>query len=76
MDDKEAIQMMERCMAEIRLLRNTNNAMAPKAEAFEVISKIMGYLPGRSQGYSEDLVWVLEKRIRELQPKPAEKETD
>ncbi len=72
MDDKEAIQMMQRCIHELRELRNTNNVMAPRAEAYEVIRDIIGMLPKRSQGYGEDLVWVLQKRIKELEPKPAE----
>jgi len=70
MEDKEAIDMMQRCKNEIMMQRNQINALTPKAEAFEMLSQVMGYLPRKSQGYGEDLVWVLEKRIRDLQPKP------
>lgn len=75
MNDKEAIEMMQRCASEIRLQRDIINALEPRARAFDVIEKIIGYLPGQSRGYrgySEDLVWVLEKRIKELEANPAE----
>jgi hypothetical protein len=74
MEDKEAIEMMQRCVHELRSLRSQNLDLAPKADAFDVIKAITFAMAPNRRGYSEDLVWVLEKRIRELQPKPKETE--
>jgi len=71
MNDKEAIDMMRRCAHEIRDLRRHRDAIAPQAEAYQVIRAIVGMLPQPSQGYSEDLVWRLEKKIAELEAQPA-----
>jgi hypothetical protein len=71
MEDKEAIEMMNRCIHEIEDLRRTNTQLTPAAEAYEVIRKIThGLAPVNRMGYSEDLVWRLRKKIQELQPKP------
>lgn len=64
---QEFLQMMQRCSEEILSLRAQRNALAPKAEAYDLILKVMGLLPGKSQGYGEDVVWQLKKRIAELQ---------
>lgn len=70
MNDKEAIQMMQRCAHDLREARSQINNLAPRAEAYEVIRDIIRMLPKISQGYGEDLVWILEKKIKELQSKP------
>jgi hypothetical protein len=71
MEDKEAIEMMQRCIEEIQTQRMLVERLAPKAEAYEVIRDISrAMLPRTSQGYGEDLVWRLKKKIEELQPKP------
>lgn len=67
MNDKEAIKMMQRSIAEIEDLRRFNQKLQPYAEAYGVIQAIIGLLPQKSQGYSEDHVWALRKRIRELE---------
>lgn len=80
MNDKEAIDMMRRCASDIRQLRAERDGLAPLAEAYGVIKDIVGMAPiRRSMGASEDLVWTLEKRIRELEaaakePAPAAQE--
>jgi len=72
MNDKEAIDMMQRCAHELRSLRAQRDALAPMAEAYEVIRDIVRMASPRSGGaMSIDLIWTLEKRIQELQPKPA-----
>lgn len=68
----EAIQMMNRCKQEIIHLRATIDHLTPKAEAYDNLAAILRLLPVRSIGATEDLVWVLDKRIRELGPKPEE----
>lgn len=70
MPSQEAIEMMERCKYEIQNLRARIAALEPKAAAYDDISAIIRPLPKASQGYSEDLVWVLDKRIKELNMKP------
>lgn len=72
MDDREAIEMMYRCLHEIRDLRKQRDHLEPQAEAYSVIRAIVGAMSHQSRGMSEDLTWVLEKRIKELQAKPAE----
>lgn len=71
MTDAEAIQMMNRCKHEILHLRATIARLEPKAEAYDNLASVLRLLPRPSIPMSEDLVWVLEKRIRELEPKPA-----
>lgn len=70
--NQEAIQMMNRCKSEIVGLKAAIAHLQPKADAYDNLAAIVRLLPQPSQGYGEDLVWVLEKRIRELTPKPPE----
>lgn len=70
--NQEAIQMMNRCKSEIVNLKAAIAHLQPKADAYDNLAAIVRLLPQPSQGYGEDLVWVLDKRIRELTPKPAE----
>lgn len=69
--NQEAIQMMERCCHEIRELRATIDRLRPKAEAYDNLAIVLHLIPQPSQGYGEDLVYTLKKRIQELQPKVA-----
>ena len=71
MDDKEAIDMMQLCKNEIVSLRAEISHLRPKAEAYDDISQILSLLPRRSQGMGEDVVWTLDKRIREIVEKTA-----
>lgn len=76
MHDKEAIDMMQRCAADIRRLRAERDALAVPAEAYGVIRDIVGAMARRgAMCMGEDVLWTLEKRIRELEeatrPKPA-----
>lgn len=70
MHDVEAIQMMTRASDEIKTLRRTIDQLAPKADAYDAIRQIQDLMPRRSQGMSEDVAWLLDKRIRELQNEP------
>ncbi len=67
MDNKEAIEMMNRCMGEITSLRIINSELRPKADAYDNLAIVLNLLPKASQGYGEDLVWRLKKKIEELQ---------
>jgi len=68
--NEEAIQMMQRCKHEIQSMRDEIDHLRPKAEAYNNLAAVLNLLPKRSMGMGEDLVWVLDKRIRELQSKP------
>jgi hypothetical protein len=65
-EDKEAIEMMNRCIDEIETQRRHVEHLGPRAEAYEVIRDIVHMQPRASQGYGEDLVWRLKKKIAEL----------
>lgn len=67
-NNQEAIQMMGRCKEEIRSLRAQIDRLKPKADAYDSVAAVLRLLPQPSQGMGEDLVWTLDKRIRELTP--------
>lgn len=69
-NNKEAIDMMSRCKQEILNLRAEINMLRPKAEAYDNLATLLRLLPRPSVGASEDLVWILDKRMRELKPTP------
>lgn len=66
--NKEAIDMMNRCKEEIRSLRSVIDRLKPKAEAYDNLATLLRLLPQPSVGMGEDVVWILDKRIRELTP--------
>ncbi|MBY2992482.1 hypothetical protein HF272_13690 [Rhizobium leguminosarum] len=68
---QEFVQMAQRCRDEVKDLRAVIDRLQPKADAYDNIAAVLRLLPRPSQGMSEDLVWRLEKRIRELQEPPA-----
>ncbi len=70
-DNREAIEMMNRCKHEIMNLRATIDRLQPKADAYDNLAIVLHLLPRQSVGMGDDLVWVLNKRMQELQPKPA-----
>jgi hypothetical protein len=70
MEVRETLEMMNRCKHEIMGLRAQIDLLTPKADAYDKLAIVLGLLPRQSVGMSEDLVWVLDKRMRELQPKP------
>lgn len=67
-DNREAIEMMTRCKHEIQNLRATVERLKPKADAYDNLAIVLSLLPRQGVGMSEDLVWVLDKRMRELSP--------
>lgn len=71
MTKEEAIEMMRRCRNEIAQLRAENAALAPKADAYDTLAAVVNLLPKPSQGMAEDLVWRLDKRIKELMAPPS-----
>lgn len=67
MTDREAVQMMRRAADEIRTLRRINAELGPRADAYDSIKSVLNLMPRPSQGYGEDVAWLLEKRIAELE---------
>lgn len=67
MNDREAVEMMQRCKHEIISLRNEIDRLRPKADAYDSIAHILSLLPRQSQGMGENIVWTLDKRIREIE---------
>ncbi|MDB5606702.1 MAG: hypothetical protein JWP25_3602 [Bradyrhizobium sp.] len=70
--NQEAIEMMNRCKQEIIGMRATIDRLKPKADAYDNIAVVLRLLPQQSVGMGEDVVWTLDKRIRELTPPPAD----
>lgn len=70
MTNDEAIEMMNRCKHEIMSQRREIEYLRPKAEAYDNLAAVLRLLPQPGRTMSEDLIWTLDKRIRELQPKP------
>lgn len=70
MSNAEAIQMMNRCKQEILSLRAVIARLEPKADAYDNLVRVLRLLPQPSVGMGEDMVWILDKRIREMEPKP------
>lgn len=66
MNDKEAVEMMKRASAEIKDLRRQINRLAPKAHAYDNLSAVLRLLPQQGQGYSEDVAFLLDRRIEEI----------
>jgi hypothetical protein len=67
MNDKEAIEMMERCVGELQQQRAEIASLAPQAEAYQVLREVVRLAAPRHGGMmSEDLVWRLTRKIEEL----------
>lgn len=66
--NKEAIDTMLRCKNEIVGLRATIDRLKPKADAYDNLAIVLRLLPQQSVGMGEDVVWTLDRRIRELTP--------
>lgn len=67
MTNREAIEMMQHCMHEIRDLQAQVERLQPKASAYDNLVKILKLLPEESRGYTKNLSYILERRIGELQ---------
>ena len=67
MHENEQIEMMKRCSAEIKSLRAQIDRLQPKADAYEKLSIVLTLLPRPSQGYGEDVAWMLDKKVAEME---------
>lgn len=64
---REFIDMMNRCKSEISQQRRFIADIRPRAEAYDLLTKVIGLIPGRGEACGEDLVWRLEQRIKKLE---------
>jgi hypothetical protein len=62
--------MMNRCKQEILSLRAIIARIEPKADAYDNLVRVLRLLPQPSVPMGEDMVWILDRRIRELELKP------
>jgi hypothetical protein len=70
MNHIEAVQMMNRCKQEILRLRAVIAHLEPKAEAYDDnMALVLRLLPRSSIDKTDDVIWLLDKRIRELELK-------
>lgn len=65
---QEFVEMGKRASAEIKMLRNHIAQLAPKAEAYDNIARVLALLPQRSSGDGEDVAWMIDRRVKELTP--------
>lgn len=67
MTDREAVEMMQRCKVEIVSLRRERDHLRPKAEAYDVVAQILSLLPQPSICMGEDVLWTLDKCIKNIE---------
>ena len=75
MEQREAIEMMERASNEIKDLRRTIERLAPKAEAWDRLGQVLNLLPKSGRGESEDVAWMLDHRVLTVKEALAQAET-
>lgn len=62
------VEMGRRAASEIKHLRAQVEALRPKADAYDLLSKVVHHsLPGAPQGYSEDIAWRIEREIEAVE---------
>ena len=71
MEKSEAIEMMRRSSEEIKSLRRQIERLAPKADAYDAIRELQRLIPQPTQGFGEDVAWMLDRRIAQMQASPA-----
>lgn len=65
--NREAIEMMSRCVSDIESLREQVKTLLPRAEAFDALKAVLRLVGGaNSYATTDDVLWTLKKRIREL----------
>jgi hypothetical protein len=63
MTSEETIELLNQARNEIRGLRREIERLAPRAEAYDGIIRILDLLPRRSQGASVDVAWLIDRAI-------------
>lgn len=75
MNDIQALEMMKRCKSELELYRDQNRMLEPRAKAFECIAQILDMMKP-SRGYREDLIYILDREIKNVMDKIEAAKTD
>lgn|GEM_PF-5483068 len=63
----EAIEMMKRASAEIKALRAQIADLRPRADAYDRLAQVLDLLPTRNVGMAEDVAWMLDRRVVDLE---------
>jgi len=58
--------MLSRCRHEIQYLKKEVARLAPKADAYDTLTTVLGLLPQKSQGFGEDIIWLIDSEITKL----------
>lgn len=65
---REFVDMGRRAAEEIKMLRGRIASLQPKADAYDLLEKVVHHsLPGAQQGYGEDVAWRIEKAVEEVE---------
>ena len=68
MENTEVLQLIRRCTDEIKTLRKQIDYLKPRAEAYEAMLTVLRMVPrGGMIGEGEDLVWSLDRKVREIE---------
>jgi hypothetical protein len=62
----EFLNVARRSSEEIKALRAQIQFLAPKAQAYDSIVMILGLVPQQRQGMTEDLAFLLDRRVDAL----------
>ena len=72
MENAEVLQLIRRCTDEIKTLRKQIDHLQPKAEAYDAMLTILRMVPcGGMVGRGEDLVWLLDRKVQEIEHEEA-----
>lgn len=64
---KKYREILYRIRYEIKLLQTEVSYLRPKAEAYDVLCTVLGFLPKQTQGMSEDILCSINKEIDKLE---------
>lgn len=71
MSDNEQVEMLRRASNEIKHLRSQIDRLAPKADAYDKLSQVLGFFPQRGGGMGEDVAWMLDRRAADIESRIA-----
>lgn len=63
----DAAKALTRSVIEIKDLRCQLSLLRPKAEAYDMLYKVLNLMPSAPQVFGDDVVWFIEKEIERLQ---------
>ncbi len=64
----EARDLLLRASHDIAALRRTIQQLAPKAEAFDALSTVIGMLPRQGHGNVPDVAWQIDRFLAQTGP--------